>query len=826
MSIETCIPRLKEYADEYLTNEEARDIVTTVESMKSVYKDPVEFQSKVMNYMDGLGINVSKKNKEKLQSVIKEIELFDRIKDPEFKGDIKQALLSLTEGTTSTSKFSGQSVESNIDLFKKKYLHAPIHYLKSSGLMPAFESSEFDDDIIRAMYDGVANKSNMAKTVNGIADFYRSVLDNVWADSTNAGTNLGHIKNYVPVTHDAEKIVNMGFDEWTKMTIFRLDNTKTFPHLSKADFMGAVEGFNNGKNASDMLSNKWIKELEGDFNKFSRQFGASQLSDYSNLLDEDLTFDAKSERYVRNAMKSRSYHWKSADSFIEYNKLAGRNTTFQEMMGGYLHKMTRELGAVSALGPTPIETLESTFSNARKAGMLANANSRDIEKSIRDSFDIATGRFFTSSNDNAVVRAARLSRTVVGFSQLGLSAVSNLMDAPSTILNYWARTNENVVWATTKGAMAYIGAAKDVITKNARADAYIALSEAILDDYMDYLKSSNGLRGNDKISRAMDIYLSAMGMKTMNRISTLANVKLAVRNLENAKIDNILAKDLERFGLTKDVIEFARKRILPNMTGNIDSVMQMGDAAFEKNPLGVSGTQFKSEFYNRMYAYIHDYTTSGSPKPGVFERRKLAFGQTPGTYYYEATQALTQYKAINLKQFRNMLLASRLRGGGAGNNLKVMATYGAIGTVAAAGVETIRNFVKNGYDVEKTKEQITENPAKLWGKSLMRSNAMAFVGEMFIDRNGEFIKDSSELATQLIGPSIVVPGNIALKTGWYGYEKGKDLFGEDNDAQKQYKATIDAFGRGMPLRNSPMRYIPAINEAIDDAYQSILDFNN
>lgn len=825
MSVETCIPKLKEYADKYLSTEEARDIVTTVESMKGIYKDPVEFQNKVMNYIDTLGINVSKKNKEKIQSVIKEIELFDRVKDPEFKGDIKQALLSLTEGTASTSKFSGQSVESNVDLFKKKYLHAPIHYLKSSGLMPAFESGDFDDDIIRAMYDGIPNKSSVAKTVNGIADFYRSVLDNVWADSTNAGTNLGHIKNYVPVTHDAEKIVNMGFDEWAKLTIFRLDNTKTFPHLSKADFMGAVEGFNNGKNASDMLSNKWVKELEADFNKFSRQFGSSQLSDYSNLLDEELMYDVKAERYVRNAMKSRSYYWKSADSFIEYNKLAGRNTTFQEMMGGYLHKMTRELGAVAALGPTPIETLESTFSNARKAGLLVGQNSRDIEKSIRDSFDISTGRFFSGMNDSAVVRSAKMARTVVGFSQLGLSAVSNLMDAPSTILNYWARTNENVVLATVKGAMEYIGAAKDVLTKKARSDAYIALSEAVLDDYMDYLKSSNGLRGNDKISRAMDMYLSAMGMKVMNRISTLANVKLAINGLEHSKIDGILAKDLERFGLTKNVVEFARKKILPNLDGNIDGIIQMDDIKFENNPLGVSGTQFKSEFYNRMYAYINDFATSGSPKPGTFERRKLAFGQTPGTYLYEATQALTQYKAINLKQFRNMLLASRLRGGGAGNNLKVIATYGAIGTVSAAGVETIRNYIKNGYDMEKTKEQITENPEKLFGKSLARSNAMAFIGEMFIDRNGEVIKDTSELATQLLGPSIVTPGNIALKTGWYGFEKGKELFGKDNNAEKQYKSVVDAFGRGMPLRNSPMRYIPVINEAIDDAYQSILDFS-
>lgn len=825
MSVENCIPKLKEYADKYLSNEEARDIVSTVDSMKGMYKDPVEFQTKVMEYIDSLGINVSKKNKEKLQSVIKEIELFHRIKDPEFNNDTKQALLSLTEGTSSTSQFSGQSVEAQKDLFKKKYLHAPIHYLKSNGLLPAFESGEFDDDIIRAMYDGIPNKSNVAKTVNAIADFYRSVLDNVWADSTNMGTNLGYIKNYVPVAHDAEKITAMGFDEWVKLTIFRLDNRKTFPHLSQADFMGAVEGFNNGKNASDMLSNKWIKELEADFNKFERQFGSSQLSDYSNLLDEELAYDAKSERYVRNAMKSRAYHWKSADAFIEYNKLAGRNTTFQEMMGGYLNKMTRELGAVSALGPTPIETLEATFANARKAGMLVGQNARDIEKSIRDSFDIATGRFYTSMNENALNRAAKLSRTAVGFSQLGLSAVSNLMDAPSTILNYWTRTDENVVWATTKGIMEYIGAAKDVVTKNARSDAYIALSEAILDDYMDYLKSSNGLRGNDKISRAMDLYLSAMGMKVMNRISTLANVKLAVKALEQSNVDGVLAKDLERFGLTKDIVDFARKKILPDMTGNIDGIMVMDDTKFDNNPLGVSGVKFKSELYNRMYAYINDYATSGSPKPGVFERRKLALGQTPGTYLYEGVQALTQYKAINLKQFRNMMLASRLRGGGALNNIKVLATYGAVGTVAAAGVETIRNFIKNGYDIDKTKEQITENPAKLWGKSLARSNAMAFIGEMFIDRNGEVIKDTSELATQVLGPSVIIPGNIALKTGWYGFEKGKELFGKDNNAEKQYKAVVDAFGRGMPLRNSPMRYIPAVNEAIDDAYQSILDFN-
>lgn len=824
MDVSNCFTKLKEIYGYQLKDKEIKNKLDTIEAMIEKYPDPTEFRKRVTEYIEEDGIRIAKENLSELNSLIKNIELFKRVQEDSYKGDIKQGVISLIEESSTSGKYSGINVEAKIDDFKKKYIHAPLHKLKSEGLLPAIESQQFDKQIMKVMLTGTEDTSPSAKVVNSIAQMYRSVLDSVWADSVNLGTNLGRIENYLPVTHDKDLISAAGFDEWFKFIVERLDNKRTFKHIGKDAFVEVIEQLKAGRSLVFMDKNPLVKELMEDFKRFEKQAGKSSISDYSSLLDSVKENIRDSSRI--NATKSRQYHWKSPDAFIEYNDKFGRNKSFQEMMGGYLTKMTRELGVVSVLGPRPAEAMRSLISDLTKAGKLDSSNVEIVRRALEDSFAITTGTRYLASQDYTLAKIGRSARVLSSLSNLGLSAVTNLLDIPSTILNYWARTDQNVVKSVAMGSFNYIKAGKDVLTRNARASAYKALSDAIVDDFKNVFIDSSNLRGNDSLNRIMDVYLSTHGIRMMNRISTLANVYTAIDALSIENFKGVHKTDLLRFGLDESLVKLLNKEVFPRMNGDVDNILNMDNKLFENNSLGLGGLEYKNEVYNRFYSYVRSYATSGSPKPGTAESRILSFGQLPGTWQYEAAAALTQFKSVALKQYRNMLLASRLRGGGVGNNLSVFLAYSTIGTAFAGSTIALKELIKNGFDTDKTWEDIQDNPVGMFAKSFARSNGMAFLGEFFLNREGELPKNILQLAGNMLPPSVTGIGNVGLSSAWLAYEKGKDFRGLDSDVGDAYERLVNSLGRVTPLRNSVYRYIPQINEEIENAHQTILDLGD
>jgi hypothetical protein len=830
MSLAKCTVRLAEAFN--VSQEKAHSIVQSVEGIKSNHTDPAQFKKAVEDFITSEGYKLTKKAKQEVYSLVKTIEGMDRITSPGFFGDAKQAILSMIEGSTSAVKGSARSIEHLTGTFRSKYIHGTQHALAQAGLLPAFTSDNYSRQIVKALFNGEKDTSADAAVINGIADIFRNTLDNIWADSTASGMNIGHIKNYVPATHNKEDIVTAGFNQWAKDVMVRIDNQKTFPHLNRQTFIEAVDGFKAGKSAEDLADkNEWVKELKKDYDRFSRQFGRDQLSDFSSVLDS-LPEDTVTGMKVTAAERSRSYHWKNGDMFIEYNDLYGRNKTFSEMMGGYTNKMVRELATVEMLGATPHETLNNIIESADKAGYFAKTSLEAAKADIKTSFDMATGTFYREINKNNIHAVGKQTRQVLGFSQLGMSAISNLMDLPTMILNNWSRGGDNVASAIMKGVYDYVDSVSDVITKEARADAALSMAEAILEESNMYLLGNDTLRKDTNIGKALNSYLTWTGMKFANRVSTVGNFKTVMRAIDKGVLSEVTLTDLSRFNISKEMIEHVRP-LLRKYDYNLNTLLFSDDAAVKKamtdNPLKLNELEYRNELNNRLTGYIREYITSGSPRPGITEARKLAFNTKPGTVYHEAALTMTQYKGINLKQIRNMILASRLRGSTTTETAKVLAAHAGVGIAFSGAVMAIRHYIQNGYDAQKTEDYIIENPAAFFGKSLARSNAAAFIGEMFIDRNGNMVNDMAEFSTQAMGaPSAMVIGNAVFKGVDFAKEVGKEAFPDGTfkggtDVHKKYESFITAVSRGAPLRNHPVRYIPVIEEGINESFQMLLD---
>lgn len=802
MALENCIPKIKEMYSNSISENEAIEIVQTIDAIRSNHADPKLFRDAVRAYIESTGFKLTKEAKTQLLSISAEIDLTRRALDPSFNGDAKQGIISVLEESTTKGKFTGLSAESAIKDAEARYLTAPIAHLRSQGLLPAFISGQFDKDIIKVLWTGIKNEGPSSKIINGIADLYRHVLDTVHSETTDIGLNVGYIKNYVPQSHDSRSIVEAGFDDWSKAIMMKVDNIKTFPEINVQSFISAIDQIAAGKLPSEIKGNAWIDRLQEMFDDLSKKNSVEQHSDFSEILDRVV------EGTTKKVQKSRSIHFKNAEAFLEYNDLFGRNKTFQEMMGGYLTKMSREVGMVKVLGPTPKATLEGTLKNMYETGALKGVDLDAARKDILQSFNIVSGNFYKDAGEKMVTKIGKNTRQLIGFSQLGMSGITQLLDLPTTMFNVWARTGD-VVKATWKAPLDYITSvpAAAGLSRDARTQALLAFSDSITDETKRFLVGNTESRVQGGLTKALDMYLTLHGMKFMNRVSTLANIKLISASIIKGGYNEIQLKDAARFGLSEADLKLSGK-LLDEVNGVVQDLVFLDDSKFT-NELGKAAT------ISRLQQYMYSFVTSGSPKPGAFERRLFSGGFTPGTYKYEALQAIAQYKSIAMKQFRGMYLAASLRGGISPANItKIVGASAAFGITGAALNLILKEYIKNGYNLDKAFEEFENNGGV--GKSIARSQLASVFGEMVINSRGDLIDDASELATQIMGPIPTTVGNVGIKTI-------HDTWGSVKEGDLDYRKTVKALGRMTPGRNSPLRYIPAINQAVDEAYDDMLD---
>lgn len=802
MALKNCIPKIKEMYSNSISENEAIEIVQTIDAIRSNYADPKLFRDAVRAYIESTGFKLTKEAKTQLLSISAEIDLTRRALDPSFNGDAKQGIISVLEESTTKGKFTGLSAESAIKDAEARYLTVPIAHLRSKGLLPAFVSGQFDKEIVKVLWTGIKNEGPSASVINEIADFYRKTLDNVHLETSDIGLNVGYIKNYVPQSHDARAIVEAGFDDWSKVLMMKVDNIKTFPEINAQSFISAIDQIAAGKLPSEIKGNAWIDRLHEMFDDLSKKSSVEQHSDFSEVLDKVV------EGTTKKVQKSRSIHFKNAEAFLEYNDLFGRNKTFQEMMGGYLTKMSREIGIVKVLGPTPKATLDSVTSNMFETKALKGTSLEDARKVINESFNIVSGNFYKDAGEKMVTKIGKNTRQLIGFSQLGMSGITQLLDLPTTMFNVWARTGD-VVKATWKAPLDYITSVSDVagLTRDARIQALLAFSDSITDETKRYLVGNTESRVQGGLTKALDMYLTLHGMKFMNRVSTLANIKLISASIIKGGYNEIQLKDAARFGLSEADLKLSGK-LLDKVNGVVQDLIHLEDSEFT-NELG------KATTISRLQQYMYSFVTSGSPKPGAFEKRYLSAGFTPGTYKYEAAQALAMYRHISIKQWRNLFLAASLRGGVSPLNVaKVIGAGAAFGMTGAYLNILLKEYIKNGYDLDKALEGADE--IGMLGKAFARSQLASVFGEMIVNSEGEFIKDASELATQIMGPIPTTVGNVGIKTI-------HDTWGSVKEGDLDYRKTVKALGRMTPGRNSPLRYIPAINQAVDEAYDDMLD---
>lgn len=236
------------------------------------------------------------------------------------------------------------------------------------------------------------------------------------------GGMIGRIANYFPQSHSASRFntivkkygvssdpaaIDAGFREWYEYILPRLDLDKMINESTGLPF----------------TPEQLRKTMREDFENILTDGGA----ELAKRAEEGKVLPGKGGDLNVRRDKSRFYHFKDADAFLEYNDKFGLgNDNLFDVAVGHLGVMARDIGTMSMFGPKP----DSTFANL---AMMGASDSMQSKAFTQATYDAITGKLSASGDEKTWYRLYAAGRNQLRGAYLGGAFISAIGDP------YWGR---------------------------------------------------------------------------------------------------------------------------------------------------------------------------------------------------------------------------------------------------------------------------------------------------------------------------------------------------------------------------------------------------
>lgn len=186
-------------------------------------------------------------------------------------------------------------------------------------------------DIVRELHGEASGNA----TARALAETVRNAFEEMRLMFNQAGGLAGKMENWgLPHVHNRQAVTKAGFGQWFDTIHDRIDWTKMEDHLTGKPFQVA-----GGSAPSVEVKSKILREV------------------YDNIAFGKDTTDAVYGRPQGKAMykrhsEARVLHFKSADDWMEYNRLFGSGDPFKSIMS-HAHRMAKDISLMNEFGPNP-----------------------------------------------------------------------------------------------------------------------------------------------------------------------------------------------------------------------------------------------------------------------------------------------------------------------------------------------------------------------------------------------------------------------------------------------------------------------------------------
>lgn len=266
-------------------------------------------------------------------------------------------------------------------------------------------------DVIRAVLG--------EKTQNGAANDFGKQIQEVFQSLNQmydqAGGVIGRIENYYPQQHngdlivkaarDAGKNVDEYFDDWAANLLPKLDRE-------------SMTDFDTGLPIND---DKLMRLMREDYEAITTN-GLSEIQ--KRAKEGKQTFGFGSDTFQRRS-SSRFYHFKDADSFMDYNRVYGfGDENLFDAVINHIDSMTRDIAMMQELGPKP----NAMFRNFELMmnGERASATQQNF---VSGMFDTLSGRIYERGSLPLWYNMLEGTKDIMRSAYLSLASVSAVTDS-------------------------------------------------------------------------------------------------------------------------------------------------------------------------------------------------------------------------------------------------------------------------------------------------------------------------------------------------------------------------------------------------------------
>jgi hypothetical protein len=321
---------------------------------------------------------------------------------------IHQALFAFMRGDTSNRVGAGASIDKKQKALLNEILSGMNYEIKRAGLSQHMESKVFDLDIAKELWeigrkDGKpgASGNKAAKELAKIINKYQHMVVDRMND---AGAYIEKLPGYIVTqTHSAKKIRKQGKDAWVTYMADNLDIEKSFGDVTDAEL-------------KLILDDLYHDLSTGNFNSIKGDGSIEVRGGISNL--------------AKRVSQQRKLHFKSADSWYNYNSVYGASGMMEALSRGF-EVGTRNISLMEAFGPNPdrgfAEILERAEVYLKLNDPDTHAKFVSNRKKLQATYDTIAGKGEIGV-DNMASKATQVALWIQNTSKLGMAAISQLAD--------------------------------------------------------------------------------------------------------------------------------------------------------------------------------------------------------------------------------------------------------------------------------------------------------------------------------------------------------------------------------------------------------------
>ena len=574
------------------------------------------------------------------------------------------------------------------------------------GIWKMLDNRPFNKDVAREMW----NLSGKSVTGNEDAFHVAQVLDRFKEEmrlAANAeGANIKHLPGHVFAQHhDARKTFKAGFNTWRAYIMQRLDTDRTFGAGATTD------------DVDEFLIEAWRSITSGQ-----------------RRLNTDTGRAGGPAALSKKLSRSRSLHFRDADSWLEYNTVFGDRDVMRGALNG-LWRLAEDVALMGRAGDNPQQFFNAQL--RKVADVMRKEGKQPKEAPLINQFRAVTEAPVIAGDMN-LARVTEMIKAGQNASKLGTATITSFAD-----LNTFVATAQyqgvHFFSATSKGLQSAVKGRRSGETKEALLLMGIGMEGMLGRMAQRFTATDLGTGFASRLNNAIFKWNGlAWWTDTFKEGFALMSSAHLADNLSRdwAKVNKNLRNVLGQYGI--DEADFVKLRQAGADT--IDGVAMVTPQTAERVGDNDLAAKLRMFFVNEA-----DFAV---PTPGARERAIALQGSSRGTVTNAAYQLFWQFKMFPLTIMTRHF--PRLREQGIPATLQFVAMGTLIGYGAMSVTDMLRGRLPRPVDDPKT-----------YAAALLKGGGAGLLGDIMFN---DFRQYGQSLLQVAAGPTFGLANDIAKVT--------------------------------------------------------------